>query len=182
VIALRHLGEVDAPWETLARVYADDPEIRGKIIRYLSSVPASLRTVVVSALARRAADGDAYTKVDRAREPHIRLSQVGCRAGPLISRNVGVSFTARRALHAKSPKITSTTRAGRAKPVDARSDRAAGIETFQLLLKGEISEALPEKPWIGEAPSWSWFKHQLKGGPWHDAFSSIIVHEGQPSL
>ncbi len=57
-MALRRLGEVDAPWDTLARVYADDLEIRGKIAEFLMSVPASLRTVVVSALARRAADVD----------------------------------------------------------------------------------------------------------------------------
>ena len=55
-MALRRLGEADAPWDTLARVYSDDSEIRDGIARYLSSVPTSLRTVIVSALARRAAD------------------------------------------------------------------------------------------------------------------------------
>jgi len=81
-MALRRLGEVDAPWDTLARVYADDSEIRGEIARYLSSIPASLRTVVVSALARRAADGD----TNRERLARYRFeSHAGVRSAAAIA-------------------------------------------------------------------------------------------------
>jgi hypothetical protein len=55
-IALTRLTELDAPWEVLIETYAGDAEIRGIITRYLSSLPVALRSVLVSALGRRAAD------------------------------------------------------------------------------------------------------------------------------
>jgi energy-coupling factor transporter ATP-binding protein EcfA2 len=58
-IALKRLRELDAPWEVLVQVYAGDEEIRAILSRYLSSLPASLRGVLVSLLGRRAADDSA---------------------------------------------------------------------------------------------------------------------------
>jgi energy-coupling factor transporter ATP-binding protein EcfA2 len=55
-IALERLKEFDAPWEALIQAYAGDEEIRTIISRFLSSLPASLRSVLVSSLGRRAAD------------------------------------------------------------------------------------------------------------------------------
>ena len=55
-IALARLRELDAPWEVLIATYPADDEIRAIITRYLSSLPAALRGVLVSALGRRAAD------------------------------------------------------------------------------------------------------------------------------
>jgi len=55
-IALARVREVDAPWEVLIEAYAADDEIRAIITRYLSSLPVALRSVLVSALERRAAD------------------------------------------------------------------------------------------------------------------------------
>jgi hypothetical protein len=55
-IALTRLMDLDAPWETLIETYGGDAEIRGIITRFLSSLPDTLRGVLVSALGRRAAD------------------------------------------------------------------------------------------------------------------------------
>jgi hypothetical protein len=55
-IALARLTELDAPWEVLIEAYAGDVEIRAIITRFLSSLPVALRSVLVSALGRRAAD------------------------------------------------------------------------------------------------------------------------------
>jgi hypothetical protein len=55
-IALARLRELDAPWEVLIASYSGDDEIRAIITRYLSSLPATLRGVLVSTLGRRAAD------------------------------------------------------------------------------------------------------------------------------
>ena len=56
VIALVRLRELDPPWEVLIATYPADDEIRAIIARYLSSLPPTLRGVLVSALGRRAAD------------------------------------------------------------------------------------------------------------------------------
>jgi hypothetical protein len=56
-IALARLRELDAPWEVLIATYPADDEIRVIITGFLSSLPAALRSVLVSALGRRAADG-----------------------------------------------------------------------------------------------------------------------------
>ena len=61
-IALERLKELDAPWEVLIQTYASDEEIRTIIARYLSSLPASLRSVLVSSLGRRAMDNNALAK------------------------------------------------------------------------------------------------------------------------
>jgi hypothetical protein len=58
-IALMRLKELDAPWEVLIQTYAGDEEIRTILSRYLSSLPTSLRSVLVSSLGRRAADDNA---------------------------------------------------------------------------------------------------------------------------
>jgi hypothetical protein len=55
-IALERLRELDAPWEVLIATYSADDEIRAIITRYLSSLPAALRSVLVSAMGRRAED------------------------------------------------------------------------------------------------------------------------------
>jgi len=55
-IALQRIKELDAPWEVLIQTYAGDDEIRTIISRFLSSLPSSLRSVLVSSLGRRAAD------------------------------------------------------------------------------------------------------------------------------
>ena len=58
-IALERIKELDAPWEVLIQTYAGDEEIRTIISRFLSSLPASLRSVLVSSIGRRAADDNA---------------------------------------------------------------------------------------------------------------------------
>ncbi len=55
-IALARVRELDAPWAVCAATYPADDEIRTIIARYLSSLPAALRSVLVSALGHRAAD------------------------------------------------------------------------------------------------------------------------------
>jgi hypothetical protein len=55
-VALERIKELDAPWEVLIQTYAGDDEIRTIISRFLSTLPASLRSVLVSSLGRRAAD------------------------------------------------------------------------------------------------------------------------------
>lgn len=61
-IALRRVHEFEPPWETLSVAYAGDSEIRAVITRYLSTVPATLRSVVVASLARRASDDEASAR------------------------------------------------------------------------------------------------------------------------
>jgi hypothetical protein len=61
-IALARLRELDAPWEVLTEIYAADDEIRALITRYLLSLPVALRSVLVSALGRRAADDTTLKK------------------------------------------------------------------------------------------------------------------------
>jgi hypothetical protein len=60
-IAVERIKELDAPWESLIQAYAGDEEIRTTISRFFSSLPASLRSVLVSSLGRRAADDEALT-------------------------------------------------------------------------------------------------------------------------
>ena len=55
-ITMARLKELDAPWEVLIETYASDIEIRKIITRFLSSLPVALRSVLVSALGRRATD------------------------------------------------------------------------------------------------------------------------------
>ena len=55
-IALERIKELDAPWEAIFETYANDDEIRTIISRFLSSLPASLRNILVSSFGRRAAD------------------------------------------------------------------------------------------------------------------------------
>ncbi len=50
------MKELDAPWGILIKTYTDDEEIRNIISRFLRSLPASLRSVLVSSLGRRTAD------------------------------------------------------------------------------------------------------------------------------
>ena len=65
-IALERIKELDAPWEVLIQTYAGDEEVRTIISRYLSSLPASLRSALVSSLSRRAADDNVLA--DRLRQ------------------------------------------------------------------------------------------------------------------
>ena len=58
-IALQRVKQMYAPWDVLTETYAGDAQFRAIISRYLRSLPASLRSIVVSSIRRRAADDSA---------------------------------------------------------------------------------------------------------------------------
>ena len=82
-IALERLKELDAPWEVLIEVYAKDEEIRGIISRFLSSLPTSLRSVLVSSLHRRAGDDNALAE---------RLVQYRLEANPAVRTATAIAY------------------------------------------------------------------------------------------
>jgi hypothetical protein len=82
-IALRRVHEFEAPWETLSVAYADDTEIRAVISRYLSTVPATLRSVVVTSLARRASDDE---------ESAHRLAGYRLEANPSVRTAAAIAY------------------------------------------------------------------------------------------
>jgi hypothetical protein len=82
-IALERLNEVDAPWEAITEAYGNDEEVRVIISRFLSSLPSSLRSVLVSTLGRRAADDNLIAE---------RLSQYRLDSNPAVRTSSAIAY------------------------------------------------------------------------------------------
>jgi hypothetical protein len=82
-IALTRLKELDAAWDILIGVYADDQETRSTISRFLSSLPTSVRGVFVSSLHRRASEDEALAK---------RLLQYQVEANPAVRTASAIAY------------------------------------------------------------------------------------------
>jgi hypothetical protein len=199
-MALRRLGDVDAPWGTLTLAYANDPEIRSRITRYLSNAPAWLRSIVVLSLARGA--GDDETKLASLAQYRFE-SDAGVRTAGAIAYYETISrdavsrqealATARTEVTATGPYMDTISQAGLAgyialdelkdfvKLPGWRSDQKLGVDVFTFRGNAVI-QAYVARHWdrLTAAAGSDIFLHirRLGGNEWWD-WNNLAPHVGE---
>jgi hypothetical protein len=82
-IAVELIADIEAPWEALFSAYAGDEEIRRILFRTLSSLPSTLRSILVASLERRASDDPDVVR---------RLSQYRADSNPAVRTASAIAF------------------------------------------------------------------------------------------